>query len=615
MSWEVPSMKSKTSSFNRGVAKNLLLRFWPAWAAYFALLLMLWPASMLDRVQNSVPYYKELAPLLDQMTAGLGQGMIIVHFFAAVVAAMLMFSYLYHTRGCGMMNTLPVTRSSMFFTAWLTGLLPLLLCQLLAAGLCLPFAAQGYLSLRTLGILVGVSAMSTLAFYGFAVFCAMLTGSLIILPLVYGVLSFTAIVAEMATRNVLSRVLFGLDPDVSVLGWLSPPLWMLQSYQTEIREGTLAVQGVGVVALYAAAGLAFTVFAWLLYRKRKMETATDTVAIPILKPVFKYCMAYGCGVVFAAIFLNTFLSNQQYGFGGAAVTALAVLAGSLVGYFTAEMLIRKTVRVFRGTWRGWLIFAAAAVLLIGACEYGLFGWEKCRPDAGSVESVFLNGTEYREPESIKKILALQQSIVANKEEHEAPRRSVSGSSTVGTVELSYVLTNGRQISRRYSIRAAGEALKDENSDLAKLQRVLNLPEALRYRSLSNVTVKPGNVMYFHAYFEYYDTEREAYRSERVDFSAEQAVDFYENALLVDLTNDTVGRRFLFDDGKIPQHSNVSVAIEFADPEAEDGALPSRNSWYSITVYEDNTAMLAWLQAHCDREIRFYGTDGTVGVIW
>ena len=40
MSWEVRSMRSGTSFFNRAYSLHLLRRFWPLWALWLALLLL-----------------------------------------------------------------------------------------------------------------------------------------------------------------------------------------------------------------------------------------------------------------------------------------------------------------------------------------------------------------------------------------------------------------------------------------------------------------------------------------------------------------------------------------------------------------------------------------------
>lgn len=607
-------MKSRTSFFNRGVAKNLLQRCWPLWAAYFAFLLLILPLMLRQQVLNNTGYMG-LVPLLDDTVAGMGEEMMIISFVISILAAMAMFGYLYQPRACGMMNALPITRSTMFFTAWLTGLVPLLLADLLAVALCLPFVPAGELSLRVLGTLLLIMFCSKLCFYGFASLCAMLTGSLLILPLVYAVLNFTAYVAEYATRFVLSKVLFGLSTGNLRLSWLSPLVYMMghYSFSTMGKQEEIVIRGLPTVCVYGGVGILLTLLAWRLYLRRRMESATDTVAIPVLKPVFKYCMAYGCGVLLAAFVHDALVYNQQTGLAAALFTALAVLVGSLIGYFAAEMLIRKTVWVFRGTWRGWLIFAAIAVLILGLCEADVLGWEKRQPEAERVQAVLVNGTEYQEPESIRRILELQRGIVQNKAQHERPVAERVGSCASCHLTLDYLLDSGKTVSRAYNVWGPEESLSDPNSDMAKLQTVLNLPEALRQRSVSEVQVIPENVIGFGAEFE--GSEEYGHRS--VYFTEEEAVDFYENALLADLAENKIGRRFL-SDAAAPRSTNVSIHLEITDGAAyARGYLRNEDtSWYYLTIYEDNTHCLDWLRAHCDEEIRIaedmrypsYGTD-------
>ena len=142
-------MNSKRSFFNRGIAKNLLHRCWPLWAAYLIFLLLILPLMLRQQLQYTVGYLGRI-PVLDASVAGMGEEMIIIAFGVSILAAMAMFGYLYNNRACGMMNALPVTRTTMFFTAWLTGFVPLALCDLLAVTLCLPFVAAKELSLWVL---------------------------------------------------------------------------------------------------------------------------------------------------------------------------------------------------------------------------------------------------------------------------------------------------------------------------------------------------------------------------------------------------------------------------------------------------------------------------------
>ena len=48
-------MKSRISFFNRGIAQNLLRRFWPLWAAYFCLLLLILPGELASQRSYTFP--------------------------------------------------------------------------------------------------------------------------------------------------------------------------------------------------------------------------------------------------------------------------------------------------------------------------------------------------------------------------------------------------------------------------------------------------------------------------------------------------------------------------------------------------------------------------------
>ena len=82
------------------------------------------------------------------------------------------------------------------------------------------------------------------------------------------------------------------------------------------------------------------------------------------------------------------------------------------------------------------------------------------------------------------------------------------------------------------------------------------------------------------------------------------MDFYENALLPDLAENKIGRRFL-SDAAAPRGTNVSVHLELIDSVARSRSIVRNEdtSWYYLTIYEDNTHCLEWLRAHSDVEIR------------
>ena len=82
------------------------------------------------------------------------------------------------------------------------------------------------------------------------------------------------------------------------------------------------------------------------------------------------------------------------------------------------------------------------------------------------------------------------------------------------------------------------------------------------------------------------------------------MDFYENALLPDLAENKIGRRFLTE-AAAPRGTNVSVHLELMDTASRARGIIRNedSSWFYLTIYEDNTHCLEWLRAHSDVEIR------------
>lgn len=600
MSWEVLTMKSRISFFNTGLCKNFLRRCWPLWVVYFAVLFLELPAML--NAQGRLYYSDNGQSLLYQAILNSGELVVITSFFACIAVAMAMFSYLYSSRSCGMMNTLPIRRETMFGTAWLTGFVPMLLAALLVAGITALMHLGEPEILGALPQWLGMVVMTLAFFYGAAVFCAMLTGSLLILPLVYVVLNFAAYVAEVCFRYTFARFVFGMWDDVATLRFLSPPIVMMRDLRMEwLEDGRYVLQGLGVLAIYAAVGLVLSLLALLLYRRRNMETATDVVAIPILKPVFKYCLSAGCALVFSGLMFNMFILGDGGYHGGAGTAALALgimLVGAFVGYFAAEMLLQKTVKVFTGKWKGFAAVCAALALLVICAETDLFRVERWTPDPEKVESISFREVEIHDPENIRAFVEVQKQIIANKTANEnAP--------LCGTFYMAFHMKDGRTVLRNYPVDTSREKANDPDSDIAGLQRLMNSRECMDYRMRTGVPIEEENVQWFALEYRYVDREGKL-NSEELVLNPDQAVDFYENCLLPDIRDGHMGRSYLAQsDESDALTTNVNVTLDLVDRNklGTVARMPHEAyTWFYLTVYADAERCLEWIRENTDIEV-------------
>jgi ABC-2 type transport system permease protein len=596
-------MRSKTSFFNRQIFRTALSRFWPLWGAYALVLFVLVPLHLINGSHDST----DLLLSVSYQILSMGwQAGCVVSFVMAAATAMCVFGYLYNQRLTGMMASLPVKRGSMYFSSFLAGFAAMAGIDVLIFLLTLAAeAGAGQVAISYLWQWLAIMVMMNLTFYGFASLCAMLTGNLAVLPLVYAVLEFTVAAVEYLVRNLLSIFVFGMTTNGSTLDFLSPVFKIMSESPGTVTtaEGTitsayLTPEQWTLLGVYAAVGLVLAAAGLLLYKNRRMEYSTDVVAVKCLKPVFKYCMTFGCALVLGMLFFSIAFSRSQ-SIGALYFIILFMLCGAFIGYFAADMLMKKTFRVFSGNWRGYIISCLVIAALMFSCRYDVFGYERHIPDADSIQSatVNINGDfiTLEDPDNISALVNVQKSIVANKDLHF--NASYNGGATVA-MHLTYELKNGSFYSRSYSV-SAGDG-QGADSDILALQDVVNSKEAISCRKATKVAMIPENVS--SCAIDYYDSETGQYTTETL--TADQAVELYNNCILPDIENGTLGRLWLVTDGTDYSEKVYAahISINLFDSAAKkDPADYDKNSYdyFETALTTDAVNTLAWLAKNTD----------------
>ena len=119
-------MKSKISFINRTMLQKNVKLYWPIWTLYTIVLLLNGPFSIWSRFKNAEFIYGKNwhKYMLDIISPAISmEADMIFIFVMALVTGMAMFSYLYNSRACNMIHSMPVTRRQLFSTNVLTGLL------------------------------------------------------------------------------------------------------------------------------------------------------------------------------------------------------------------------------------------------------------------------------------------------------------------------------------------------------------------------------------------------------------------------------------------------------------------------------------------------------------
>jgi len=327
-----------------------------------------------------------------------------------------------------------------------------------------------------------------------------------------------------------------------------------------------------ILAAYALAGLVIALIALLLYRTRKSEMTGSTVAFPWATPIFKYGVAF-CTAVALGQFLYYFLFGQYRSSGNDSLpgTILCMAAAGLVGYFVAEMLIKKSFRVFRAGAKGAAIVALALVLLGVAMSFDLTGYEKHVPDESEIESVYytfsgMTNVTTDDADTIRRLTAAHQAIVKNRNEQariadawDADTLSQSDHDDIEpfSLRLTYYLKDGSQLSRSYSLYLRRSDLTVPSSATARVNALYMCRESVLRRVLGNGYEHLGDTPRFLDSYCYYD---EKSNTKDYALTAAQAEQVYA-ALMQDVQDSDNGGSDIFAVQEYQYVSPISFWLE------------------------------------------------------
>jgi ABC-2 type transport system permease protein len=628
MSWEVRTMQSRTFPFNKMLFLKTLRRSWPVWAVYFAVWFLMVPAAVNAALRYGAVYIEDVIYSTVQY-CGTAVGAV-----AAIAAVMAAWSFMYTARSAGAVACLPVSRGGVFLSVSLAGLVPFVAVNVLIALLTAGTGAIYGVSLFACAAKwLGAVTLELLYYYGFALLCAQLTGNLVVLPIVTAVLNFTVYVVELLVRAVLGVFVYGIPSGACTLVPLSPPVLLLmnvgsagvsvydEAAATYVMTG-YELRGWGWMAIYAAVGIVCALGALALYRHRRMESAGDVVAVRPLKPVFKYCMTFGCALVLGWIIY--FYTGEADGSGSMPVLLVLMLLGAFIGYFVSEMLIRKSFRAFSGAWRGFCVSAAVLVALMCAARFDVFGYERRVPDPASVESVYLfaggERVTYYEPENIELAVELHQSIVDGRDDDRrlrASSRNDADSRATG-ITLRYELKNGRSLEREYTVNWREG---DDTTTALPLaaQELLNTPEGVKARKKTDIELTESSI--FSAYVDVSADKEEFGKLQAsgrlggagydsyadigdwpvrcsAELTTEEAYELYTTCILPDIADGTLGRTWIVaDESYYRTVSDVTIYIDARIPGSTGLPDDYIYDYFYTTPTKDSYRTNRWLSDH------------------
>ncbi len=462
----------------------------------------------------------------------------IIAFIMAILAAMAVFSFMYSSRSTGLIASLPVRREAIFGSAWLGGVFAVLASNLVIALLTFLFSLDATintaLAFKAAFTWLGVYSMQFILFYGIASLTAVMTGSIAVLPILYIIFNFLAVGMESIIRLDFSCLIWGMSNGSfdCVLDFLSPLVYMVGSFVPDVEYNTPYVadtlgslldrECVAVTyshwlptVIYCLVGLIFSAAALMVFRKRRMESAGDVVAVRCMHPVFKYgvtvCSALCGGLLLYTVLFALFESRSASVF----IMILSMIIFAFIGYFGAKMLLEKSFHVFRGSWVGFIVVCCLCAVFTLCCDLDVCGIGAYVPKEGSIKSITVYQTgSVEDPAIIENYRQLHEKIVSYKDEYE----HIVYSDDTESIMFEYKLKNGRTVSREYTL-----PMDDENVE--RYYELANTPSLLLERFSPSIPADEEHCSQAILYIG---------DNQIIDLTPAQAIDFYRNALLPDI---------------------------------------------------------------------------------
>lgn len=472
MSWEVLTMRSVTSFFNPALARSDLRRHWPILFLYTAIWLVALPVQLyLRHIAEGASYGTRTVSEVCQGTYSMG---VIMAFVFGGVLAMALYSYLMNGRSVGLIHSLPLKRQTLFFTQLLTGFAMLTAGNLLVVLVSLLVCGEP----GPLLVWLAVVTLAEIFFLALGTLCAMLTGWLLAVPVLYVGINFLVMAVMQLIHWLAELSIFGYQegdfgsftlwctPVVQLVRRLTDPQGVIAEYVgypiVSADVSPLENGGWQALGIYAAVAVAILALACLLCIRRRSELSGDVAAFPWMRPVLRYgvgCMGgLALGMILYSVTFGLARSNDIRAYLPGML--LCVVLMTLVCSFGMSMLLGKSLKIFRRTWKGTVLLAALLAAVCVCVRMDVAGVERRVPKTSEIESISVQCRHVQsftatseDTETIEAIRAIHRAILEQVEDGDV---DLDGTPLIEDgqyiwIRLKYTLTDGSALERAYNV--------------------------------------------------------------------------------------------------------------------------------------------------------------------
>ncbi|WP_027398269.1 sulfite exporter TauE/SafE family protein [Anaerovorax odorimutans] len=464
-------MKLKASYFSISIPliKENLRRFWSIPVLSFLVYFFsgIFPIMMSYKKLNSLANYIDIS-LSNQQPFYM-----FAHLLFPIITSVLVFKYLQGISSVSMMHAMPFTRMKLYNSNFISGLI-LVTIPMLLNGLILIIISKPVYNQYSNNY--GLITDTSVNIFSRAAICSWIWESFLIILVIYAISVFAGIVtgnslmhlATAAGFNFLAPglyaifvtyftyFLFGFEPTGNCIDTgmkLSPFIYSI------IKEDNFKI---GLQIYYILLFIAFYIIPAILYSKRKLERATDTLAFKFMHPIISYLITF-LGMTALGFYFYVLENSNLYLYAG-------FTAGTIIFFIIGRMIVKKTPRVFNlKSLKNLGIYALIAILFIISLNFDITGFEKNIPKASKVQSFsvtdsFINRylplyayknnrnhksiLKLKDSDNIKAIINFHDSVINNKDQF-SPNDYLN--TLTDSISFSYYKDNSDFMSRLYEL--------------------------------------------------------------------------------------------------------------------------------------------------------------------
>ena len=592
----------KASIFEPTIFKKNLRRFMPLWLSYFFIWILILSGTIINtgmselalETQSSIANFNRL---IEEVARG---GAAVISLGFMILSAVLVFSFMHNENSTVFVSSLPLKRENVFWTTVASGIIPIIIANILIFLLMLLLSLS--MELKIAGALLywlKASTLISVGYYGLAVLCCNVSGNAIASIILYAIFNFVAVVVYAAYSFVAQLFLYGFAAEglpETFITKLSPPVMLVLGPLFGLREEYASSEL--YLVLFSLVAIALIFISSFFYKKRKMETAGEFISQSCLRPVFRVCMGLGSALVLGVILYSIFFGNLR---GGASFTLflLCALISAAAGYYVGEALLEKKLDCFKNK-KSNLMFLGVSLVIIAfvlCLKLDVFGYEKRIPMPENVKSFSISarGPELKDCDNIE---VIEEAIELHKILVENEAESLEKDDRIQFyIDINYELKDGSKLAREYRFYYNPKgSYEDLPEALKATERFINLKPLV----LERLKLDFKNMQETYAYIELdflFENRIEKHEQYSEEWGMKRFRDFYENAVMKDAENGNIGHlSILHDEKALGNYYDCSIWFSYLiEEEDERGVSQKFYRHWSIRPERNSEYTLAWLK--------------------